>query len=283
MLSVNTSTIYRLRKQMEKTGSVETVPLCVAANMFFRWRYRSYWQLNSTTAGYYDPGDHGYPSSEGQWWNCPESCFKNWDMSIKRNPFMLRNRSVPDIQLKRKKLGATYPGERRKAPCGFSMKAGSIRTWPDVMHGRKESAGGWQYAVKHSSHDNGPVLYTPGWFLYLHHISGRHHSRTIWKLPEIVFASSIRSWWHRCDGQYAFPPCKIVKNLLAEKHIQYLYLPPYSPDYNPIENMWSKIKANMRKQKVRAATLLPEAIGKAFSTIHISDCIGWFRACGYVQ
>ena len=76
---------------------------------------------------------------------------------------------------------------------------------------------------------------------------------------------------------------KIVKNLLAEKHIQYLYLPPYSPDYNPIENMWSKIKANMRKQKVRAATLLPEAIGKAFSTIHISDCIGWFRACGYVQ
>ena len=63
--------------------------------------------------------------------------------------------------------------------------------------------------------------------------------------------------------------------LLDEKHIQYLYLPPYSPDYNPIENMWSKIKANMRKQKVRAADLLPEAIEKAFSSIHISDCIGW--------
>ena len=76
---------------------------------------------------------------------------------------------------------------------------------------------------------------------------------------------------------------KVVKNLLDEKHIQYLYLPLYSPDYNPIENMWSKIKANMRKQKVRAADLLPEAIKKAFSSIHISDCIGWFRACGYVQ
>ena len=76
---------------------------------------------------------------------------------------------------------------------------------------------------------------------------------------------------------------KVVKNLLDEKHIQYLYLPPYSPDYNPIENMWSKIKANMRKQKVRAADLLPGAIEKAFSSIHISDCIGWFRACGYVQ
>ena len=100
---------------------------------------------------------------------------------------------------------------------------------------------------------------------------------------------------------------KVVKNLLNEKQIQYFYLPPYSPDYNPIEKMWSKIKANMRKQKVRAAALLPEAIEKAkikanmrkqkvraaallpeaiekvFSTIHISDCIGWFRACGYVQ
>ena len=76
---------------------------------------------------------------------------------------------------------------------------------------------------------------------------------------------------------------KVVKNLLDEKHIQYLYLPPYSPDYNPIENMWSKIKANMRKQKVRTAALLSEAIRKAFSTIRISDCMGWFRACGYVQ
>ena len=67
---------------------------------------------------------------------------------------------------------------------------------------------------------------------------------------------------------------KVVKNLLDEKHIQYLYLPPYSPDYNPIENMWSKIKANMRKQKVRAVVPLPGAIEKTFSAIHISGCIG---------
>lgn len=39
----------------------------------------------------------------------------------------------------------------------------------------------------------------------------------------------------------------------------------------------------MRKQKVRAATLLPEAVEKAFSAIHISDCIGWFFVCGYVR
>ena len=64
------------------------------------------------------------------------------------------------------------------------------------------------------------------------------------------------------------------KRLLDEKHIQYLYLPLYSPDYNPIENMWSKIKANMRKQKVRVVVPLPGAIEKTFSAIHISGCIG---------
>ena len=50
---------------------------------------------------------------------------------------------------------------------------------------------------------------------------------------------------------------KVVKNLLNEKQIQYFYLPPYSPDYNPIEQMWSKLKANLRKQKVSSEDMLP--------------------------
>ena len=75
---------------------------------------------------------------------------------------------------------------------------------------------------------------------------------------------------------------KIVKELLDKAGIRYLYLPPYSPDLNPIEKMWSKLKANLRKQKIRIAAQLPEAIKRAFSTIRQSDCIGWFRSCGYV-
>lgn len=76
---------------------------------------------------------------------------------------------------------------------------------------------------------------------------------------------------------------KIVKELLDRAGVRYLYLPPYSPDLNPIEKMWSKLKANLRKQKIRIAAQLPEAIKRAFSTIRQSDCIGWFRSCGYVQ
>lgn len=76
---------------------------------------------------------------------------------------------------------------------------------------------------------------------------------------------------------------KAVKQILDTLGIKYLYLPPYSPDLNPIEKMWSKIKAYLRKRKVRKVSELPDAIEKAFSTICSSDCLGWFRSCNYVQ
>lgn len=58
-----------------------------------------------------------------------------------------------------------------------------------------------------------------------------------------------------------------------------MYLPPYSPDLNPIEKMWSKMKAVLRKNKIRVASKLPEAVKTALETISTNDCIGWFRAC----
>ena len=59
-----------------------------------------------------------------------------------------------------------------------------------------------------------------------------------------------------------------------------LYLPPYSPDFNPIEKLWSKLKAILRKLKVRTIEQLPDAIQYAFSCISKQDCIGWFQSCG---
>ena len=49
---------------------------------------------------------------------------------------------------------------------------------------------------------------------------------------------------------------KAVKKVIDELHINVIYLPPYSPDFNPIENMWSKIKAILRKLKVRVLSEL---------------------------
>ena len=73
---------------------------------------------------------------------------------------------------------------------------------------------------------------------------------------------------------------KAVTEILNKSQISYVYLPPYSPDLNPIEKMWSKMKSNLRKQKVRIASELPKAVKKALETVTATDCAGWFRACG---
>ena len=75
---------------------------------------------------------------------------------------------------------------------------------------------------------------------------------------------------------------KAVKELLDSFGIRYIYLPPYSPDLNPIEKLWSKAKALLRKSKARTLDILPDAIQHAFRSVTFSDCSGWFRSCGYV-
>lgn len=73
---------------------------------------------------------------------------------------------------------------------------------------------------------------------------------------------------------------KIVTELLDEAGIPYVYLPPYSPDLNPIEKMWSKMKSILRKKKIRVASELPEAVKAALGNVSTNDCKGWFHACG---
>lgn len=75
---------------------------------------------------------------------------------------------------------------------------------------------------------------------------------------------------------------KAVKELLDSSGVRYIYLPPYSPDLNPIEKLWSKVKALLCKFKARTLDALPDAIQHAFQTVSPSDCSGWFRSCGYM-
>jgi transposase len=60
-----------------------------------------------------------------------------------------------------------------------------------------------------------------------------------------------------------------------------LYLPPYSPDFNPIELMWSKIKAYLRKMNARTKEALEKALAEAFNSITQSDILAWFNEYGY--
>ena len=74
---------------------------------------------------------------------------------------------------------------------------------------------------------------------------------------------------------------KDIEDLFLEKGINVLYLPPYTPEYNPIEMMWSKIKNYLRKNRSKNLDGLKEIITKAYSTISIDDIKGWFNHCGY--
>ena len=59
------------------------------------------------------------------------------------------------------------------------------------------------------------------------------------------------------------------------------YLPPYSPDFNPIEAMWSKVKDILRSIKARTAEALLDAIGVALRAVTTTDAESWFAHCGY--
>lgn len=60
-----------------------------------------------------------------------------------------------------------------------------------------------------------------------------------------------------------------------------IWLPPYSPDFSPIEPMWGKLKTHLRKVKARTNTELDRAVAEGLQLITQSDCRGWFKHCGY--
>lgn len=72
-----------------------------------------------------------------------------------------------------------------------------------------------------------------------------------------------------------------VRPLIEAAGAVLLYLPPYSPDFNPIEKAWSKIKQSLRAAKARTAEALEQAIAEALKTITIENAVAWFRHCGY--
>ena len=69
--------------------------------------------------------------------------------------------------------------------------------------------------------------------------------------------------------------------LLEAVGTEALFLPPYSPDLNPIEMMWSKVKSILRKLEPRDPEEIIEALAEALSKITPQNALGWFNHCGY--
>jgi len=60
-----------------------------------------------------------------------------------------------------------------------------------------------------------------------------------------------------------------------------MFLPAYSPDFNPIEKMWSKVKQILRSLQARTREKLFDAVAKALSMVTADDAQGWVKSCGY--
>jgi transposase len=72
-----------------------------------------------------------------------------------------------------------------------------------------------------------------------------------------------------------------IRELIEQQGCELLYLPAYSPDYNPIEEAFSKIKNLLRKAAARTKEALIEAIGQALSAVTVEDALGYFEHAGY--
>ncbi len=72
-----------------------------------------------------------------------------------------------------------------------------------------------------------------------------------------------------------------VREFVEERGCEVLFLPSYSPDFSPIEEAFSKLKALLRRAGARTKEALVEAIGRALDAVGAEDAKGWFDHCGY--
>ena len=122
---------------------------------------------------------------------------------------------------------------------------------------------------------------------------GRNGPQAPWVLDGPMDGTAFAAW-----AKYVLAPTLaagdiiVLDNLSAHRNKEAIqaiqdagadvwFLPAYSPDLNPIEKMWSKIKAHLRKEKVREPEALFRAIGDGFACVSNADILNWFASCGY--
>ena len=82
------------------------------------------------------------------------------------------------------------------------------------------------------------------------------------------------------DNLSAHKPAR-VRQLIEERGCELIYLPAYSPDFNPIEEAFSKIKGKLRQAGARTKDALVEVLGETLSAISVQDAQGYFEHAGY--
>jgi transposase len=90
------------------------------------------------------------------------------------------------------------------------------------------------------------------------------------KKGDVVILDNLQA--HKSDA---------IRAAIEARGARLVFLPPYSPDLNPIEKCWAKVKAYLRKVKARTYEALVEALAAALRSVSPQDAAAWFAHCGY--
>lgn len=112
-------------------------------------------------------------------------------------------------------------------------------------------------------------------------VEGPTDAAVFWAYVEHVLVPSLRPGDIVVMDNLAPQKNPRVAEAIEAAGAEMWFLPPYSPDFNPIEKMGSKIKAFLRAVKARTYEALLDAVAAALKTITTSDAVGWFASCGY--
>ncbi len=98
---------------------------------------------------------------------------------------------------------------------------------------------------------------------------------------ELVLAPSLRPGQVVVMDNLSAHKSEEVRELIEGRGCEVLFLPPYSPDLNPIEEAFSKIKGLLRRAQARTREALIETLGSAISAVTAEDAVGFLEHCGY--
>jgi transposase len=114
-------------------------------------------------------------------------------------------------------------------------------------------------------------------------IEGSSDTDSFGRYMREVLAPSLKSGQIVLMDNLSVHTSKWVRELIEEKGCQLWLLPSYSPDMNPIEEAFSKVKELLRKAKARTLEALFEATAEALGAVSADDARGYFKHCGYVK
>jgi transposase len=103
-----------------------------------------------------------------------------------------------------------------------------------------------------------------------------HFLTYISNVMDVLDRNNMKGHYLVMDNAPIHPPLKI-RELIESRDYRCLYLPPYSPFLNPIEEFWSKVKAGIRRNALSATDILSDRICDSVQKVSRSDCQAWIR------